>query len=63
MADIVGFVFDNLLLFVTGIFGAGGLMILSLIWLRILPGRELLPLPKVLETPGAEPESLTPPKA
>jgi len=63
MTDIVGFVFDNLLLFVTGIFGAGGLMILSLIWLRILPGRELLPLPKVLETPEAEPESLAPPKA
>ena len=63
MADIVGFVFDNMLLFVTGIFGAGGLAILSLVWLRVLPGRDLLPLPKVLETLGPEPESLTPPKA
>ena len=63
MADIIGFVFDNMLLIVTGIFGAGGLLILGLIWLRILPGRDLLPLPKVLETLGAEPESLAPPKA
>ena len=63
MAEIIGFVFDNLLLFVTGIFGAGGLLILGLIWLRVLPGRDLLPLPKVLETLGSEPESLTPPKA
>jgi hypothetical protein len=63
VTDIVGFVFDNLLLIVTGIFGAGGLMILGLVWLGILPGRELLPLPKVLGTPGAEPESLAPPKA
>ena len=63
MTDVVGFVFDNMLLFVTGIFGAGGLMILGLVWLRILPGRDLLALPKVLEKLGAEPESLAPPKA
>jgi len=63
VTDVVGFVFDNMLLFVTGIFGAGGLMILGLVWLRILPGRDLLALPKVLEKPGAEPESLAPPKA
>jgi hypothetical protein len=63
VADIVGFAFDNMLLFVTGTFGAVGLTILGLVWLRILPGRDLLPMPKVRGTLETEPESLVPPKA
>jgi hypothetical protein len=60
---ILGFVFDNLLLIVTGIFGAGGLMILALVWLRVLPGHDLLRLPRATGMPAAEPEPPLPPKA
>jgi len=63
VADIIGFVFDNMLLIVTGAFGVVGLMILALIWLGILPGRDLMPLPKVLDSFPADAEFQAPPKA
>lgn len=63
MADVLGFVFGNLLFIVTGLFGAAGLLILALVRLGVLPGRELLRLPGASGVPLAEPEPSTPPKA
>ncbi len=60
MTNILVFVFDNLLLIVTGIFGAGGLMILALVWFRVLPGHDLLRLPLAGAIPGAESEPPAP---
>lgn len=63
MADVVGFVFSNLLFIVTGLFGAAGLLILGLVRLGLLPGRELLRLPGASGMPAAEPEPPIQPKA
>ncbi len=63
MTIILGFVLDNLLFIVTGIFGAGGLLILALVWFRVLPGHELLRLPGATGMPGAEPEPPPPPRS
>jgi hypothetical protein len=63
MTTILGFVFDNLLFIVTGVFGAGGLLILALVWLNVLPGHDLLRLPPPTGLPGFEPEPPAPPKA
>ena len=56
MTAIFSFVFDHLLLIVTGVFGAGGLLILALVRLRVLPGHDLLRLPGATGMPAVEPE-------
>lgn len=56
MTNVLGFVLDNFLFVITGLTGAAGLLILALVWMGVLPGHDLLRLPKATGLPGAEPE-------
>lgn len=62
MASVLDFVFGNLLLCATGLFGAGGVLMLLLVWLGVLPGRELLSLPWAAEPPAEDHMNAPPPR-
>ena len=63
MASALDFVFSNLLLIATGLFGVGGVLMLLLVWLGLLPGRELLSLPWAAEPPAEDHMNAPPPRS